>query len=486
MKKLVSIFINYRQKTLLKLEGYYFLNKKLLLDISSLSKIALSLLFLTGLMAQSYEANWESLDSRPTPQWYKDAKFGIFIHWGLYSVPAWGPKGSYAEWYLNGINRGDSLRLEYHKENYGEGFPYRGFKDLFKAEKYNPDKWAELFENAGAKYVVLTSKHHDGFCLWPNPQSKGYNSSESAARRDLLGDLTEAVRKTDVKMGFYYSLYEWDNPQYPSNVDTYVNDYMLPQFKDVVQRYKPSIIFSDGEWDRSSEQWRSEEALAWLYNESDAPSDVVVNDRWGSDTRFAHGGYYSTEYDPNSGSMNEEFIKRGWEECRGIGMSFGYNQNEGPEDYMTSEALIKLLVNIVSRGGNLLLNIGPKSDGTIPKIMSDRLLDIGAWLDVNGEAIYGTTVNRITRTDDGNVQFTLSKDRQTLYAFVDDLSENSITIPDVVESVNGPVFLLGHEKELSWKSEDGGLKIDLLGILLNELVVYTFKIPVTPLLDKPN
>ena len=301
-----------------------------------------------------------------------------------------------------------------------------------------------------------------------------------------MGDLTEAVRKTDVKMGFYYSLYEWDNPQYPSNVDTYVNDYMLPQFKDVVQRYKPSIIFSDGEWDRSSEQWRSEEALAWLYNESDAPSDVVVNDRWGSDTRFAHGGYYSTEYDPNSGSMNEEFIKRGWEECRGIGMSFGYNQNEGPEDYMTSEALIKLLVNIVSRGGNLLLNIGPKSDGTIPKIMSDRLLDIGAWLDVNGEAIYGTTVNRITRTDDGNVQFTLSKDRQTLYAFVDDLSENSITIPDVVESVNGPVFLLGHEKELSWKSEDGGLKIDLSGILLNELVVYTFKIPVAPFLDKPN
>ena len=132
------------------------------------------------LSAQTYKPNWESLDSRPTPQWYKDAKFGIFIHWGLYSVPAWGPKGSYAEWYLNGINHGDSLRLAYHKEKFGEEFPYREFASLFKTEKYNPDDWADLFKQSGAKYVVLTSKHHDGFCLWPNPQSNGYNSVESA------------------------------------------------------------------------------------------------------------------------------------------------------------------------------------------------------------------------------------------------------------------------------------------------------------------
>ncbi len=413
------------------------------------------------LSAQTYKPNWESLDSRPTPQWYKDAKFGIFIHWGLYSVPAWGPKGSYAEWYLNGINHGDSLRLAYHKEKFGEEFPYRKFASLFKTEKYNPDDWADLFKQSGAKYVVLTSKHHDGFCLWPSPQSNGYNSVESAAKRDLLGDLTHSVRSAGIKMGFYYSLYEWDNPLYPADVKKYVDNYMLPQFKDVVQRYEPSIIFSDGEWDRSSDQWRSEEFLSWLYNESNAPKDVVVNDRWGSDTRFTHGGYYSTEYDPNSGSLNEQFIERGWEECRGIGMSFGYNQNEGPEDYMTSEALIRLLVDIVSRGGNLLLNIGPKSDGTIPKIMSDRLLDIGSWLSNNGEAIYGTTVNRITRSDNSEVKFTLSKDRRTLFAFVNNLPQKQLVLPGVEAIGDEPIQLLGEEQGLSWKNMDEGLRIDL-------------------------
>ena len=437
------------------------------------------------LSAQTYKPNWESLDSRPTPQWYKDAKFGIFIHWGLYSVPAWGPKGSYAEWYLNGINHGDTLRLAYHKEKFGEEFPYRDFANMFKTEKYNPDDWADLFKQSGAKYVVLTSKHHDGFCLWPNPQSNGYNSVESAAKRDLLGDLTNSVRSAGIKMGFYYSLYEWDNPLYPADVKKYVDNYMLPQFKDVVQRYEPSIIFSDGEWDRSSDQWRSEEFLSWLYNESNAPKDVVVNDRWGSDTRFTHGGYYSTEYDPNSGSLNEQFIERGWEECRGIGMSFGYNQNEGPEDYMTSKALIRLLVDIVSRGGNLLLNIGPKSDGTIPKIMSDRLLDIGSWLSNNGEAIYGTTVNRITRSNNGEVKFTLSKDRRTLFAFVNNLPQKQLVLPSVEAIGDEPIQLLGEEQGLSWENMDEGLRIDLSEISKFDSPVYTFKIPVMPYLEKP-
>ena len=163
-----------------------------------------------------------------------------------------------------------------------------------------------------------------------------------------------------MRSGFYYSLYEWQHPDYPENVSSYVDNYMMPQFKDAVQRYKPDIIFSDGEWDRNSSEWKSEELLAWLYNDSNAPKDVVVNDRWGGETRFKHGGYFSTEYDPNSGAMNEEFLKRGWEECRGIGKSFGYNQNETIDDYNTSEELIRLLVDIVSRGGNLLLNVVPK------------------------------------------------------------------------------------------------------------------------------
>ena len=160
------------------------------------------------LNGEKYAPNWNSLDLRETPEWFKDAKFGIFIHWGLYSVPAWGPKGSYAEWYLNGLNNGDTARLRYHHDNYGKDFPYWKFIDLFRAENYNPDKWASIFKKSGAKYVVLTSKHHDGFCLWPSKESKGYNSVSGAAGRDLLGELNGSLKKVGLKSGLYYSLYE--------------------------------------------------------------------------------------------------------------------------------------------------------------------------------------------------------------------------------------------------------------------------------------
>ena len=446
-----------------------------------------SLLHMVVLNAQRYEPEWSDLDSRPTPQWFKDAKFGIFIHWGLYSVPAWGPLGSYAEWYLNGLLNGDTNRIKYHNENYGKDFPYRGFAQLFNPEKYDPSEWANLFQMSGAKYVVLTSKHHDGFCLWPSTHSNGYNSFDTPAKRDLLGDLTKAVKDKGLRSGFYYSLYEWEHPDYPNNITAYVNNYMLPQFKDAVQRYKPDIIFSDGEWDRSSLEWRSEEFLAWLYNDSNAPKDVVVNDRWGGETRFKHGGYFSTEYDPNSEAMNEEFLERGWEECRGIGKSFGYNRNEKEEDYNTSEELIKLLVDVVSRGGNLLLNIGPKADGSIPSIMSDRLLEIGQWLKINGEAIYETIPNRIFNSD--SITFTLAKDRKTLFAFIDQVPKNKLVIKNVNAVGKNRIECFGSNKSLRWKNKNEDLVISVPGSFRKSLrysPVYVLKIPVRPYLDAPD
>ena len=435
---------------------------------------------------KKYEARWDSLDSRSTPQWFKDAKFGIFIHWGLYSVPAWGPKGSYAEWYLKGLQNGDTARTEYHFKKYGEDFPYREFVNLFNPTKYDPDKWANLFYKAGAKYVVLTSKHHDGFCLWPSKHSQGYNSVDGKANRDLLGELNEAVKNRGIKSGFYYSLYEWQHPDYPGNVLSYVDNYMMPQFKDVVQMYKPDIIFSDGEWDRNSSEWKSEELLAWLYNDSNAPKDVVVNDRWGGETRFKHGGYFSTEYDPNSDAMNEEFLRRGWEECRGIGKSFGYNQNETTDDYSTSEELIRLLVDIVSRGGNLLLNIGPKSDGTIPKIMSDRLLEIGKWLEINGEAIYGTITNRVFQTED--IKFTLTKDKKTLFAFVEKFPAKELVIKGVNAIGEKPIQCFGFNKTLEWENQGSDLIVKVNHSFIEDLQsspLYVLKIPVLPYLHKP-
>jgi alpha-L-fucosidase len=216
--------------------------------------------------AQQYEPNWESLNSRQTPAWFQDAKFGIFIHWGLYSVPAWGPVGEYAEWYWNQVERKsyDGATYKYHLENWGKDFKYEYFAPMFKTEFYNADHWADIFNRSGAKYVVLTSKHHEGYCLWPSDEAnkswgRPWNSVDVGPKRDLLGELTDAGRKVGLKMGIYYSLYEWYNPLWQKDKQRYVTEHMAPQFKDVVKRYAPSLIFSDGEWDLSAKDWKSAE-----------------------------------------------------------------------------------------------------------------------------------------------------------------------------------------------------------------------------------
>jgi alpha-L-fucosidase len=346
-----------------------------------------------GAVAQPrYEPRWESLDRRPTPEWFRDAKFGIFIHWGLYSVPGWGVKGQYAEWYWHRMaKKGDNNPWwEYHKRVWGEDFDYAQFAPLFRCEHFDPDEWASFFERSGARYVVPTSKHHDGFCLWPSAEAsrtwgRPWNAVDTGPRRDLLGALADAVRKRGLKFGFYYSLYEWFNPLWRSDRARYVNEHMLPQLKDAVLRYRPSLIFSDGEWEMTSGEWRSEEFLAWLFNDSPVGGEVAVNDRWGKETRHKHGGYYTTEYAAGLPGADHP-----WEENRGMAYSYGWNRMETADDYRSARELILLLCDTVSRGGNLLLNVGPTGDGRIPVIMQQRLLELGEWLRVNGEAIYGT------------------------------------------------------------------------------------------------
>lgn len=179
----------------------------------------------------------------------------------------------------------------------------------------------------------------------------------------------------------------------------------MPQLKDLVTRYRPDVVWPDGEWEHPSEDWKSKEFLAWLYNESPVRNTVVVNDRWGKETRSKHGGYYTTEYDiVHDEDASKKKFEHPWEECRGIGGSFGYNRNESLGDYETSDAVIHMLIQKVARGGNLLLDIGPAADGSIPVIMQQRLADLGAWLGVNGEAIYGTTVGPLVEGEGGGLR----------------------------------------------------------------------------------
>ena len=334
--------------------------------------------------AAKYEPSWESLDKRPMPAWFDEARFGVFICWGPYSVPSWAPKGQYAEWYGNHMRKAGSPTANFHERAYGKDFKYEQFAPMMKGELFNPDEWAGLFQKSGAKYVVLAANYHDGFCLWPSPYAKGWNAVDTGPKRDVLGELSEAVRKRNLAMGIYYSLYEWYHPLWLTDRQRYVAEHFHPQFKDVITRYKPALVFADGEWEADDKLWRSEELLAWLFNESPVRDEIVVNDRWGK-SRGKHGSFYESEY--GGGNMGPAHP---WQEDRGMGRSYGYNRNESVNEYDSADAMIRMLTRCAGGGGNYLLCIGPAADGAIPVIMQERLLQIGEWLKVNGDAIYGS------------------------------------------------------------------------------------------------
>ena len=377
------------------------------------------------------------LDCTRHSRWFEDAKFGIFIHWGVYSVPSWrklepGLYASYSEWYYAKVMYNpDNGGVDFHRRNFGDDFEYRDFAPLFKAELFDPVFWADLFKRSGARYVVLTSKHHDGYCLWPtkSPYKKGWNAMDVGPGRDLVGDLAAAVRSAGLRMGLYYSIIEWESSwthrtesgyylpdqivsKYKIPEDEYVDRHLLPQLKELVMQYEPSLIFSDGgEWDGSEEYWKTKEFLSWLYNESPVKDEVVVNDRFAKDMPGRHGDYFSSEY----ADMKEVDKNHPWEESRGIGGSYGFNRAENIDDYSTTKALIHELIDIVSRGGNLLLNVGPTADGRIPVIMQQRLIDIGLWLDVNGEAIYNTRKRNVSKNESAGSNLYFTKNGTNLY-----------------------------------------------------------------------
>ncbi len=450
--------------------------------------VLLAFVFPFKLFAQNYQPNWQSLDQRPTPGWFTDAKFGIFIHWGVYAVPGWSTKGNYAEWYQQGLQTTDTARQKFHKAKFGNRTYYDLAND-FKAELFNPDEWAKLFEQSGAKYIVLTSKHHDGFTLWPSKEADKtwgfkWNAVDVGPKRDLLGDLFKAVRKTSVRAGMYYSLYEWFNPLWLKDKNRFVTEHSWPQMKDLINTYQPDVFWTDGDWDVPAETWKSQEFLAWLYNESAVKEKIVVNDRWGSGIRFKHAGIYTPEYQPDL-----DFEDHYWEESRGMGYSYGYNREEDTWDYNSTQSLVLQLIDKVSRGGNFLLDIGPDEHGKIPPIMQERLLQMGEWLKINGEAIYGTTRwKQSSQWSEGNreykdrsgdmllkitidpdpgyavkeVFYTYNAATNSLYAIFPKYPDNNeIKLRDVVLPAGTSIRFLSTNENLDWKTNTNNTVIKL-------------------------
>ncbi|KAJ9592723.1 hypothetical protein L9F63_015603, partial [Diploptera punctata] len=412
-----------------------------------------------------YTASWESLDTRPLPEWYDEAKFGIFIHWGVFSVPSFG-----SEWFWYSWKHNSAKFVEFMENNYPPNFTYQDFARDFTAEFFNPEDWADIFQSSGAKYVVLTSKHCEGYTLWPSSTSFGWNAMDVGPKRDLVGDLAYAIRsKTDLKFGLYHSLYEWYNPLYlqdqANNYTTqvFVNQKTMPELYDLVEKYEPEVIWSDGEWEASDDYWKSKEFIAWLYNESPVSETVVVNDRWGTDDLGKHGDFYTYSDRFNPGYL----LEHKWENCMTIDSpSWGFRRNAKLSDYLTMDTLIQTLAETVSCGGNLLMNVGPSKEGIIMPIYEERLRGMGNWLNINGEAIYSskpwTYQNDTLASPKMNVWYTKNAtDQTTVYAIVLDwpTDNNSLTLGAPKFTVETSVTLLGHDQSLVWKAADNGIQI---------------------------
>lgn len=358
--------------------------------LTLLSTGCLLLLALAAPSTARYQPDWDSLDTRPIPSWYDEAKIGIFLHWGVFSVPSFGSEWFWWHW------QGDKAPAYRHfmERNYRPGFTYQDFAPQFKAEFFDPDRWAAIFEKAGARYVVLTSKHHEGFTLWPSAVSWNWNAGDVGPRRDLVGDLAQAVRKRGgIRFGLYHSLYEWFNPLYLADKKAgfTTNDFVarktMPELVEIVTKYQPEIIWSDGDWEAPDTYWNSTLFLAWLYNDSPVKDTVLVNDRWGIGTPCKHGDFYNCKdhYDPGT------IVEHKWENAMTVDKdSWGYRRNARLTDYHTIEELLAELASTVSCNGNFLLNVGPTSDGVILPAFEERLTQMGTWLEVNGEAIYGS------------------------------------------------------------------------------------------------
>ena len=359
-----------------------------------------------------YRADWESLQGYEVPDWYKDAKFGIFIHWGVYSVPAYG-----SEWYPRNMYREGTDEYKHHLTTYGPvtKFGYKDFIPMFRAEHFDPVAWAQLFKESGAKYVVPVFEHHDGFAMYDSGLSD-WTVVKMGARRDVHGELAKAIREQGLRLGasshriehdffldggrkvnsdvnnpefaaFYGPAHTWMESQQSLLTDwTYVSEAYLDDWlardAEIVTKYKPDLVYFDWWIGQPSVRRHLMEFAAFYYNDAAARGTVgVIN--YKIDAMEKHSGVLDVE----RGQLND-IRPQYWQTDTSISnKSWGFIEHDS---FKSPQVIVHQLIDIVSKNGNLLVNIGPRSDGTIPQEVQDVLREVGSWLKINGEAIYGT------------------------------------------------------------------------------------------------
>jgi alpha-L-fucosidase len=314
----------------------------------------------------------------PVPHWWDTRRYGLFVHSNLATVPAWSPIGQYADWYLSHLGEpvADVLLhpqpmvevLAHHRDRWGHLESFDDFFPLLTYDRFDPDDWAGLAQLAGMSYTVFVAKHHDGLCWWDAPNTDRTVLHDGPAR-NVLAEYAAACERADLVFGTYYSLLDWADHRYPS--ERYVSEVLHPHVRDLVERYGSQALWGDGHWGHGEQHWRSTELIEQMRA---IQPDLVVNDRWW----IADPDIVTFEYQTPDGILD-----RPWELCRGIGHSFGHNRAERAEHHLSAAEIVALLTEVVAKGGNLLLNVGPAADGSIPELQRAPLVESGTWIRAN-------------------------------------------------------------------------------------------------------
>lgn len=448
---------------------------------------------------ETYQASWDSLARHATPEWYQDAKFGIYYHWGPYSVPGFG-----SEWYSRNMYQPDTAEYKHHITTYGplDQFGYKDFIPMFTADKFDALAWADLFQKAGARYIGPVAEHADGFSMWDSKVNP-WNAARMGPKRDVVGEMEKAARQKNLKFiaTFHHQwLWGWYSTPLakadvfdPRNSGLYgtalnpealdLKDYLNPKPKtdlafcnqwrdkvnEVVDRYHPDLIYFDSRTAIIDEKHRME-MLARFYNQAESRGQEVVMTYKNEDFKSGTG-----VIDLECGRMTETTPFKWQTDDKIDWNSWAYYQHP---DYKPASRLVHQLVDIVSKNGNLMLDVGPRPDGTIPEPIQERLLQIGAWLKVNGEAIYGTRPFKVfgegpTKIQGGHFgeaklkEFTPEDIRftthgKTLYAIALGWPENGTLLVKTLGSGKieiSNIQMLGSAESLEWSQSDKGLSV---------------------------
>ena len=415
----------------------------------SLVLILLSFCFVPWLSAQKETA--AEHDTRM--QWWRDARFGMFIHWGLYAVPAgtWNGKTGYGEW----IRTSAEIPLE----------TYDKFVPEFNPVNFNAEEWVKTARNAGMKYIVITSKHHDGFCMFGTRQT-GFNIMKTPFQRDPMRELAAACKKYGLKFCFYYSIMDWHHPDYlprrdwekdrpagDADYNKYV-DYMKAELKELLTQYGDiGVLWFDGEWEST---WNQTRGLDLYYYVKSLQPSIIINNRVGAGRLDMEGLTKQGMFGGDFGTPEQQVPPTGlpgtdWETCMTMNDHWGYNSND--KNFKSSKELIRMLADIASKGGNLLLNVGPTALGTFPGESSEKLKDIGKWMELNSESIYGTTASPLNFTPWGRCTMKTTKEGFRLYLHVFGWPTNGQLLIEGCLNKVGKAFILSNKNHTGLKTE---------------------------------